>query len=171
MDLIRCWAEKSPSPFAADEVTLPMSRVIERLISLVPRYSMASLVYWGQGLEPKRKESGTVSKKAQKPLYGMLLSVVGGIIILVASVLKFVGTTFIFGGFELLPGYSGPIGVIMGILIVAFALSKRYMPKYKNLFAILIMILAILNILLGFDFLIIGAILAIVGAIMGYMGR
>jgi hypothetical protein len=111
-----------------------------------------------------------LSKKA-KPLYGMLLSVVGGIVILVASVLKLVGTSVIWGGLELLVGNGGLIGVIMGILIVAFALSKSYMPKYKNLFAILILILAILNILLGWDFLIVGSVLAIVGAIMGYLGK
>lgn len=101
----------------------------------------------------------------------MPLSVIGGIIILVASVLKLVGTYFTWGGLELLAGNAGLIGLVMGILIIAFALSKSYIPKYKNLFAILILILAILNILLGWDFIIFGALLAIVGAILAYLGR
>jgi hypothetical protein len=115
-------------------------------------------------------ESGTLSKK-EKPLYGMLFSIVGGIIILLASALDLVGTSFIWGGLALIAGFAGVVGLVMGVLIILFAFMKSYMPKYKNLFAILILILAILNMLLGWDILVIGAILVIIGAIMGYMGK
>ncbi|WXG44989.1 MAG: DUF6114 domain-containing protein [Promethearchaeati archaeon SRVP18_Atabeyarchaeia-1] len=106
-----------------------------------------------------------------KPLFGMLLSLIGGLIILIASVLAAVNITIIFGSLNLIP-YSGVFGAIWGILIIVFSLLMYMKPKSKMIFGLLIIVFAIVNILAGYDIVLIGSILALIGGLVGwFMGK
>jgi hypothetical protein len=115
---------------------------------------------------------GLNNKMAEtKPLYGMLLSLVGGLIILIASVLAAVNITIVFGSLNLIP-YSGIFGFIWGILIIIFSILMYMKPKSKMYFGLLIIVFAIVNILAGYDIILIGSILALIGGLVGwFMGK
>jgi hypothetical protein len=106
-----------------------------------------------------------------KPLFGMLLSLIGGLIILIASILAAVNITIVFGSLNLLP-YTGIFGFIWGLLIIIFSILMYMKPKSKMVFGLLIIIFAIVNILAGYDIILIGSILALIGGIVGwFMGK
>jgi hypothetical protein len=117
---------------------------------------------------------------AGKPLFGMLLSLIGGLIMLVVGVLAamniitgnfLLGSSALFGGLNLL-GYGGVFAFIFGILIVVFSILMYMKPKNKMYWGLLIVIFAVLNILLGYDVLFIGSILALIGGLIGwFMGK
>jgi hypothetical protein len=112
----------------------------------------------------------------KKPLFGMLLSFIGGVLMLIVGVLLatgmatqnfLLGAASIFGGLNLL-GFGGIFAGVFGILVVIFAILMYMMPKNKMIFGLLIIILAILNIIIGYDVLFIGSILALIGGIIGW---
>jgi hypothetical protein len=117
--------------------------------------------------------TGGLNKKMAetKPLYGMLLSLIGGLIILIASVLAAVNITIVYGSLNLIP-YTGIFGFIWGLLIIIFSILMYMKPKSKMIFGLLIIVFAIVNILAGYDIILIGSILALIGGIVGwFMGK
>jgi hypothetical protein len=118
------------------------------------------------------RKRGLNRKMAEtKPLFGMLLGLIGGLIILIASILAAVNITIVFGSLNLLP-YTGIFGFIWGLLIIIFSILMYMKPKSKMVFGLLIIIFAIVNILAGYDIILIGSILALIGGIVGwFMGK
>jgi hypothetical protein len=116
----------------------------------------------------------------KKPLFGMLLSFIGGLILLIVGIMLAVtaisgnfllGTSSVFGGLDL-TGHGGIFGSIFGVVIIIFAILMYMMPKNKMIFGLLIIILAILNIVIGYDLLFVGSIVALIGGIVGwFMGK
>jgi hypothetical protein len=106
-----------------------------------------------------------------KPLFGMLLSLIGALVIIIASVLAAVNVTVIFGSLNLVP-YAGIFAFIWGILIVVFSILMYMKPKSKMMFGLLIIIFAIVNIVAGYDIVFVGSILALIGGLVGwFMGK
>jgi hypothetical protein len=98
----------------------------------------------------------------------MLLALIGGIVILIGGLTVvhiFFWNLSIFGFTYPFP--TGDIGVIIGIIIILFALLMYFMPKNKKIFGILMIVLAIVNMIVGWDIALIGFVLTIVGGILG----
>jgi len=116
----------------------------------------------------------------KKPLFGMLLGLIGGLVILIVGVLlatnmvtqNFLrGAASVFGGLDL-TGHGGILAGVFGIVIIIAAILMYMMPKNKMIFGLVIIILAILNIIIGYDVLFIGSIVALIGGIVGwYLGK
>jgi hypothetical protein len=97
--------------------------------------------------------------KAKKPIFGFILSLIGGIIILLFGAL----------GFATL---AGILGIVWGILVVIFALLLYMKGK---IWGILVLIIGLINLIgtfvsFGADFYWIGSILSILGGLLGYLG-
>ncbi len=102
----------------------------------------------------------------QVPTGGAILSLIGGIFVLLGGIaMAVIGS--IFSGF--LGDYTGLffIGLIVGILIIVFAILMFAMPRMKLVWGILVIVFAFVSIpyaiLGGF---VIGFILALVGGIL-----
>jgi hypothetical protein len=116
----------------------------------------------------------------KKPLFGMLLSLIGGLIILIVGVLLSIGmvnqnflhgAASVFGGLDL-TGHGGIFAGVFGIVIIIFGILLYMMPKNKMIFGLVIIIVAILNIIIGYDLLFVGSIVALIGGIVGwYLGK
>ncbi len=103
----------------------------------------------------------------KKPLFGFLLSFIGGLIIIIASILAAMSITIVYGSLNLIP-YTGMFGFIWGLLIVIFSFLLYMKPKNKMYWGLLIVIFAIVNILFGYDIILIGSILALIGGLVGW---
>jgi hypothetical protein len=139
---------------------MPLSHTSARWQELISSY--CALPVKG-GLNNKMAET--------KPLFGMLLSLIGALVIIIASVLAAVNVTVIFGSLNLVP-YAGIFAFIWGILIVVFSILMYMKPKSKMMFGLLIIIFAIVNIVAGYDIVFVGSILALIGGLVGwFMGK
>jgi len=108
-----------------------------------------------------------MSKGKAKPMIGFILSLIGGLIILIWGLLELA----IFAGFLGL----GVGGAIWGLLILIFAILSYMRPN--KMFGIIILILGIINavgytlLFFGADFFWIGSILSIIGGILVYIEK
>ncbi|MGI0054604.1 MAG: DUF6114 domain-containing protein [Thermoplasmata archaeon] len=110
---------------------------------------------------------------ANKPTVAFVLSLIGGILILLvalvfAAVLLVVGTAFLFlgrgTGASIAIGY-GVGGLLIGILIIAFAGLLLRHPRNHVGYGIAIVVLSLVSIVVGAGFYL-GLILAFVGGIL-----
>ena len=110
---------------------------------------------------------------AKKPIYGMLLSLIGGIIMVIAGALVALGMISYGLGVFLPPLQSsiltGAVGIIFGILVILLG-YLGYAGKGKML-GIIVLILGILNLFVGSDFFVLGSILAIIGGLLLYLEK
>jgi hypothetical protein len=104
---------------------------------------------------------------AKKPTYGMLLSLIGGIILVIAGILAFVVGLFTFWGF-FGAAIVGGLALVFGILIILLG-YMGYAGKGKTM-GLIVLILGILALFLAADFYSIGSILSILGGILLYVG-
>jgi hypothetical protein len=119
------------------------------------------------------KESEKTSKTS-KPLFGMLLAFIGGLVIVIASALS---VTFVFSGLGLLSMRlpATLFGLVLGILIILCAILLYFVPektriiyvKARTRFGAALIILPVVNLLIGWDIAGIGFILTIIGGIVG----
>ena len=124
------------------------------------------------------KESEKTSKTS-KPLFGMLIAFIGGLVIVIASALS---VTFVFSGLGLLSMRlpATLLGLVFGILIILFAMLLYFVPektriiyvKARTRLSIGLIVLAVLNLLIGWDIAGIGFVLTIIGGIVGgFLGK
>lgn len=116
----------------------------------------------------KRTRRNKRKMAEKKPLFGMLLSFIGGLIIIIASILAAINITIVFGSLNLIP-MTGIYAFVWGILIIIFSFLLFMKPKSKMYWGLLIIIFAIVNILLGYDIIFIGSILALIGGLVGWL--
>jgi len=128
--------------------------------------------------------------KGAKPTIGFVLSLIGGIVIMVAAALyAFVTSAVAIYAANLLPEparslalalitpflIGAYVGLVLGILILL--LSILMYTKVNKTFGLIILILGVINIVgsfigyVGADFFFIGSILSIIGGLLGYMGK
>ena len=124
------------------------------------------------------KESEKTSKTS-KPLFGMLLAFIGGLVIVIASALS---VTFVFSGLGLLSTRlpATMFGLVLGIVIILCAILLYLVPektrlvyvRFRTRLGVGLIILPVVNLLIGWDIAGIGSILAIVGGIVGgFLGK
>ncbi len=124
------------------------------------------------------KESEKTSKTS-KPLFGMLLAFIGGLVIVIASALS---VTFVFSGLGLLSTRlpATLLGLVLGIVIILCAILLYFVPEKTRLvyvrmrtrIAVGLIILPVVNLLIGWDIAGIGFILTIIGGIVGgFLGK
>jgi hypothetical protein len=104
-----------------------------------------------------------MSKGKAKPMIGFLLSLIGGLIILIFGALLAM--------ILLIPGVAG---ILWGLLIVILAFLAYMKPN--KMYGIIILILAIINLAgsffgFGADFWYIGSILSLIGGILVYIEK
>jgi hypothetical protein len=116
----------------------------------------------------------------KKPTAAMVLSLIGGILILIGGIvtLAFASLTVgLIGGFTSILGaaaealtISGAIGVVFGIIIVALSLMLSSKPNKHAALGAVILILSIISILDGGGF-IIGLVLGLIGGILAIIWK
>jgi zinc ribbon protein len=97
-----------------------------------------------------------------KPTAAFVLSLIGGIFLLLGGVLAAVGFSFVFGGLGALVGI---VGVIFGFIVILGAVMLYQKPQSHTMWGVVILILSIIAFpsLWGFG---IGSLLAFIGAIL-----
>ncbi len=112
---------------------------------------------------------------AEKPTAAFVLSLIGGIFILlvgalIAAVFATLGGLlggFGLGDFGLGMALLGTVGLIVGLIIIIAAALLYMKPEQHVMWGVLILILSIVSIPFAFGGFIIGFILALVGGILG----
>ncbi len=112
---------------------------------------------------------------AEKPTAAFVLSLIGGIFILlvgalIAAVFATLGGLlggFGLGNFGLGMALLGTIGLIVGLIIIIAAAMLYMKPQQHVIWGVLILILSIVSIPFAFGGFIIGFILALIGGILG----
>lgn len=112
---------------------------------------------------------------AEKPTAAFVLSLIGGIFILlvgalIAAVFATLGGLlggFGLGDFGMGMALLGTVGLIVGLIIIVAAAMLYMRPQQHVIWGVLILILAIVSIPFAFGGFIIGFILALVGGILG----
>jgi len=117
---------------------------------------------------------------AERPTAAFVLSLIGGIFILIGSLVSSILVGIIGGAMMLIPFLEGfgaliiliaVIGIIFGILIIIGALMiNSGDPSRVRTGSILVLILSILSLFTGGGF-IIGFILALIGSILGLVWK
>jgi hypothetical protein len=99
---------------------------------------------------------------AEKPTAAFVLSLIGGIFLLLGGLLATVGFSFVFGGLGALVGI---VGVIFGLIVIIGAVMLYQKPQSHTMWGVVILILSIIAFpsLWGFG---IGSLLAFIGAIL-----
>ena len=99
---------------------------------------------------------------ADKPTAAFVLSLIGGIFLLLGGLLATVGFSFVFGGLGALVGI---VGVIFGLIVILGAVMLYQKPQSHTMWGVVILILSIIAFpsLWGFG---IGSLLAFIGAIL-----
>lgn len=119
---------------------------------------------------------------AERPTGGFVLSLIGGLIILLVGALLYVAASFFslfigaassagatttgLVGISMTIGTMGIIGVVCGLLVMVFGILMFVMPKYHLIWGVLVLVLSLVSIL-GLGGFILGMILGIVGGILG----
>jgi hypothetical protein len=122
----------------------------------------------------KIDEESEKTSKTSKPLFGMLLAFIGGLVIVIASALS---VTFVFSGLGLLSTHIPATlpGLVFGILIILCAILLYFVPektvivyvRARTRFGFALIILPVVNLLIGWDIAGIGFILTVIGGIVG----
>ncbi len=99
---------------------------------------------------------------ADKPTAAFVLSLIGGIIMLVVAILATVGLSFLLGSGGAIIGI---VGVVFGLIVIIGGVMLYQNPASHTMWGVIILILAIIDFpgLWGFG---IGSLLAFVGAIL-----
>jgi ribosomal protein L40E len=104
---------------------------------------------------------------AEKPSAAYLLSLIGGIFVLlggiVTAAIGAIFTAFIGG----IGGLFGVLGIIWGVLIIVFAFRLNSDPASHSTSGALIIVFSLLSFLGGAGGFIIGFLLALIGGILG----
>jgi hypothetical protein len=99
---------------------------------------------------------------ADKPIAAFVLSLIGGIFILLGGVAFAIGFSFVFGSAG---AVFGIIGVIMGIIVLLGAVMLYQKPQSHTMWGVIILILSIIAFPAAWGFGI-GSLLAFIGAIL-----
>lgn len=112
---------------------------------------------------------------AEKPTAAFVLSLIGGIFILLGgAIVAAIAATF--GGFLSMLGFGdfglglamvGTLGVIFGLLVIIGGVMMYMRPQQHVMWGVLVLILAIVSIPFSLVGLLIGFILALIGGILG----
>lgn len=99
---------------------------------------------------------------ADKPTAAFVLSLIGGIFLLLGGALATVGFSFFFGG---LGAIIGIVGVLFGLIVIIGAVMLFQKPQSHTMWGVVILILSIIALpsLWGFG---IGSLLAFIGGIL-----
>jgi hypothetical protein len=108
---------------------------------------------------------------AEKPTAAFVLSLIGGIFILLGGLLWIAIGSFIgalgFGDFGLGPALLGAIGVIFALIIIIGGVMMYMKPQQHVMWGVIVLVLTIVSVPFSFIGLIIGFILGLVGGILG----
>jgi hypothetical protein len=99
---------------------------------------------------------------AEKPTAAFVLSLIGGIIMLLVAILVTIGFSFAFGGVGTIIGI---VGVVFGLIVVLGSIMLYQNPASHTMWGVIILVLAIVDLpgVWGFG---LGSLLAFIGAIL-----
>jgi uncharacterized protein DUF6114 len=108
---------------------------------------------------------------AEKPTAAFVLSLIGGIFILLGALLWISIGSFIgalgFGNFGLGPTLLGAVGVIFALIIIIGGVMMYMKPQQHVMWGVIVLVLTIVSVPFSFLGLIIGFILGLIGGILG----
>jgi len=106
--------------------------------------------------------------KAEKPTAAFILSLIGGIFVLLGGILVMVRRTILIGG---LSGVYRIIGIVWGILIIISAIMLNAQPAQHMTWGILVLVFSFLSWFGARGGIIVGFILGLIGGILGIIWK
>lgn len=107
---------------------------------------------------------------AEKPTAAFVLSLIGGIFIILGALLWIVVGSilaFLSMDFGLGASLAGGLGIVMGLIIIVGGVMMYVRPQQHVMWGAIVLILSIVSIPFSFAGAVIGFILALVGGILG----
>jgi hypothetical protein len=99
---------------------------------------------------------------AEKPTAAFVLSLIGGIFMLLGGIGATVGFSFAFGGAG---AVIGAVGLVFGLIVILGSVMLYQKPESHTMWGVIILIMSIID-LPGFWGFFIGSLLAFIGAIL-----
>lgn len=108
---------------------------------------------------------------AEKPTAGFVLSLIGGIFILLGGLLwisvgAIIGSLGL-GDFGLGPTLLGAVGVIMALLVMIGGVMMYMRPQQHLMWGVIVLVFTLVSVPFSFFGLLIGFILGLIGGILG----
>jgi hypothetical protein len=108
---------------------------------------------------------------AEKPTAGFVLSLIGGIFILLGGLLwisvgAIIGSLGL-GDFGMGPTILGAVGVIMALLVMIGGVMMYMRPQQHLMWGVIVLVFTIVSVPFSFFGLLIGFILGLIGGILG----
>jgi len=125
---------------------------------------------WGPSWGPPIPGTPTLPGQLAKPTAPFVLSLIGGILIVLASVFEIaVGAVISQVGFGVGGGtffLSGLLGVVAGVIVLVFGILVYVQPQHHVAYGAIILVFSIVSLLSFFGGFVVGFILGLVGGVL-----
>ncbi len=127
-----------------------------------------------QSVQSTSAPTGTVAPPLKRPTAAFVLSLIGGIIILLwGASLATVGVSvqiITFGFLGTLITLLGTLEAVLGLLVIVFGVLMFVRPKQHATFGVLVLVCSVVS-LIGLGGLFLGFVLGLVGGILGIVHK